>query len=91
VAPGFGNPNHPAITIANGQDAGKAPWPKSWGGKGLFGLCFLNHSQLREVKARIQTEQELMQKPWRSVVYWFALVMACSACFHIEPRIPSPG
>jgi hypothetical protein len=25
VAPGFGNPNHPAITIANGQDAGKAP------------------------------------------------------------------
>ena len=34
-------------------------------------------------------KQELMQKPWRDVLYWLAS-LACSACSLIEPKTASP-
>ena len=33
-------------------------------------------------------KQELMQRPWRDVLYWLASP-ACSACSLIEPRLPA--
>jgi hypothetical protein len=40
---------------------------------------------------RVATQkQELMQRPWRVAAYWL-LILAYSACFHIEPRTTSSG
>jgi hypothetical protein len=44
----------------------------------------------QELKQGRTWRQELMQRPWRSAAYWIAL-MACSACFLIEPRTTSLG
>lgn len=59
-------------------------------------FTFPYHSSSLEAKAGIQMGQELgirswsMHGPWRNVACWLAL-MACSACFMVEPRITSPG
>jgi hypothetical protein len=39
----------------------------SWGGKGLFSFGRKSGLELKQVK-----KQELMQRPWRDVIYWLA-------------------
>jgi hypothetical protein len=47
----------------------------SWGGKGLFGLHFhaaVHHQRKSGLELKQVKEQELMQRPWRDVLYWLA-------------------
>jgi hypothetical protein len=47
----------------------------SWGGKGLFGLHFhtaVHHQRKSGLELKQVREQELMQRPWRDVLYWLA-------------------
>jgi hypothetical protein len=47
----------------------------SWGGKGLFGLHFhtaVHHQRKSGLELKQVRKQELMQRPWRDVVYWLA-------------------
>jgi hypothetical protein len=47
----------------------------SWGGKGLFCLHFhiaVHHQRKSGLELKQVREQELMQRPWRDVIYWFA-------------------
>ena len=61
-------------------------WPRSsWGGKGLFGLHFhtaVHHQRKSGLELKQVRKQELMQRPWSSL-------LACSACSLIEPRLPA--
>jgi hypothetical protein len=51
-------------------------WPRSsWGGKGLFSLHFhiaVYHWKKSGLELKQVREQELMQSPWRDVLYWLA-------------------
>jgi hypothetical protein len=51
-------------------------WPRSsWGGKGLFTLHFhiaAHHWKKLGLELKQVREQELMQRPWRDVLYWLA-------------------
>jgi hypothetical protein len=47
----------------------------SWGGKGLFSLHFhaaVHHQRKSGLELKQVREQELMQRPWRDVLYWLA-------------------
>jgi hypothetical protein len=47
----------------------------SWGGKGLFGLHFhtaVHHQRKSGLELKQVRKQELMQRPWRDVLYWLA-------------------
>ena len=47
----------------------------NWGGKGLFGLHFLtavHHQRKSGLELKQVRKQELMQRPWRDVLYWLA-------------------
>jgi hypothetical protein len=47
----------------------------SWGGKGLFSLHFhiaVYHQRKSGLELRQARKQELMQRPWRDVLYWLA-------------------
>jgi hypothetical protein len=47
----------------------------SWGGKGLFRLHFhtaVHHQRKSGLELKQIRKQELMQKPWRDVLYWLA-------------------
>lgn len=51
--------------------------------KGLFGLHILNHSLLREVKAKTQIGQEPRGRSWcrgQGAAYW----LTTHGCFHIQ-------
>ena len=52
-------------------------WPRStWGGKGLFSLLFhiaVHHQRKSVLELKQVREQELMQRPWRDVLYWLAV------------------
>ena len=66
------------------------------GRKGFIPLTFMQHcSSLREVRAGCQTGQEHGGRSWcrghEGVLLTDLLIMACSACFRIEPRTTSPG
>ena len=48
---------------------------RSWGGKGLFSLHFhiaVDHQRLSGLKLKQVRKQELMQRPWRDVLFWLA-------------------
>ena len=50
------------------------PW-KGWGGKSLFSLLFhiaVHHQRKSGLKLKQVRKQELMQRPWRDVLYWLA-------------------
>jgi hypothetical protein len=51
-------------------------WPRStWGGKGLFSLLFhiaVYHQKKSGLELKQVRKQELMQRPWRDVLYWLA-------------------
>jgi hypothetical protein len=51
-------------------------WPRSsWGGKGLFSLHFhlaVHHWKKSGLELKQVREPELMQRPWRNVLYWLA-------------------
>ena len=51
-------------------------WPRSsWGGKGLFSLHFhiaVHHWKKSGLELKQVREQELMQRPWKDVLYWLA-------------------
>jgi hypothetical protein len=68
---------------------GEKLWPETtWGGKGLF--CFYFHITVHHGKqSGRNSRQELMQRPWRDAAHWLVL-LACSACFLIEPRATFP-
>jgi hypothetical protein len=65
------------------------------GGKGLFGLHILNHSQWRKTKTGTQTWQQPGGRSWcgshGGVLLTGLLLIPCSVCFLIEPRTTSPG
>jgi hypothetical protein len=45
----------------------------SWGGKGLFSLHFhtaVHHQRRSGLELKQVRKQELMQRPWRDVLYW---------------------
>ena len=47
----------------------------SWGGKGLFSLHFhtaVHHQMKSGLELKQIRKQELMQRPWRDVLYWLA-------------------
>jgi hypothetical protein len=47
----------------------------SWGGKGLFSLHFhiaVHHCKNSGQKLKQVKKQELMQRTWKNVFYWFA-------------------
>ena len=47
----------------------------SWGGKDLFSLYFqtaVHHQRKSGLELKQARKQELMQRPWRDVTYWFA-------------------
>jgi hypothetical protein len=47
----------------------------SWGGKGLFSLNFhiaVYHQRKSGLELKQVRKQELMQSPWRDVLYWLA-------------------
>jgi hypothetical protein len=47
----------------------------SWGGKGLFSLHFhiaVHHLRKLGLELKQVRKQELMQRPWRDVIYWLA-------------------
>jgi hypothetical protein len=47
----------------------------SWGGKGLFSLHFhtaVHHQRKSGLELKQVRKQEMMQRPWRDVTYWFA-------------------
>jgi hypothetical protein len=47
----------------------------TWGGKGLFSLHFhtaVHHQRKSGLELKQVRKQELMQRPWRDVTYWFA-------------------
>jgi hypothetical protein len=47
----------------------------SWGGKGLFSLHFhtaVHHQRKSGLELKQVRKQELMQRPWRDVLYWLA-------------------
>ena len=47
----------------------------SWGGKGLFSIHFhiaVHHQKKSELELRQVRKQEMMQRPWRVVMYWLA-------------------
>ena len=47
----------------------------SWGGKDLFGLHFhtaVHHQRKSGLELKQVRKQELMQRPWRDVLYWLA-------------------
>jgi hypothetical protein len=47
----------------------------SWGGKGLFSLQFhiaVYHQGSQGQELKQVRKQELMQRPWRDVLYWLA-------------------
>ena len=66
----------------------------SWGGKGSFSSHFISltvHHQRKTGQESNRAEtwrQELMQRPWR-VLLTGLLLLDCSACFLVEPRITS--
>jgi hypothetical protein len=44
-----------------------------WGGKGLFSLHFhtaVHHQRKSGLELKQVRKQELMQRPWRDVLYW---------------------
>jgi hypothetical protein len=46
-----------------------------WGAKGLFGLHFhtaVHHQRKSGLELKQIRKQELMQRPWRDVLYWLA-------------------
>jgi hypothetical protein len=51
-------------------------WPRSsWGGKGLFSLNIhiaVDHQRKSGLELKQVRKQELMQRPWRDVLYWLA-------------------
>jgi hypothetical protein len=51
-------------------------WPRStWGGRGLFSLLFhiaVHHQRKSGLELKQVRKQELMQRPWRGVLYWLA-------------------
>ena len=46
----------------------------------------VNHQRMSGLELRQVRKQELMQRPWRDVLYWFY----CSASSLIEPKTTSP-
>jgi hypothetical protein len=47
----------------------------TWGGKGLFSLLFhiaVHHQRKSGLELKQVRKQELMQRPWRDVLYWLA-------------------
>jgi hypothetical protein len=47
----------------------------SWGGKGLFSLHFhiaIHYQRRSGLELKQVRKQELMQRPWRDVLYWLA-------------------
>jgi hypothetical protein len=47
----------------------------NWGGKGLFGLHFhiaVHHQRKLGLELKQVRKLELMQRPWRDVIYWLA-------------------
>jgi hypothetical protein len=47
----------------------------SWGGKGLFSLHFhiaFHHQRKSGLELKQVRKQELMQRPWKDVIYWLA-------------------
>jgi hypothetical protein len=47
----------------------------NWGGKGLFSLHFhtaIHHQRKSGLELKQVRKQELMQRPWRGVLYWLA-------------------
>jgi hypothetical protein len=47
----------------------------NWGGKGLFSLYFhtaVHHQGKSGLELKQIRKQELMQRPWRDVLYWLA-------------------
>jgi hypothetical protein len=47
----------------------------SWGGKGLFRLYLhitVHHQRKSGLELKQVRKQELMQRPWRDVIYWLA-------------------
>jgi hypothetical protein len=51
-------------------------WPRrGWGGKGLFSLHFhtaVHHQGISGLELKQVRKQELIQRPWRDVLYWLA-------------------
>jgi hypothetical protein len=48
---------------------------ESWGGKGLFSLQFqfsVHHQRRSGLELKQVRIEELLQKPWRDVLYWLA-------------------
>jgi hypothetical protein len=49
----------------------------SWGGKGLFSLHLhiaVHHQRKSGLELEQVRKQELMQRPWRDVLYWLAFL-----------------
>ena len=47
----------------------------SWGGKGLFGFHFhtaVHHQRKSGLELKQVRKQELIQKPWKDILYWLA-------------------
>jgi hypothetical protein len=53
----------------------------SWGGKDLFSLHFhlaVHHQRKSGLELKQVRKQELMQRPWKDVTYWFASLVLLS-------------
>ena len=64
----------------------------SWGGKDLFGLHFhtaVHHQRKSGLELKQVREQELMQRPWRDILYWLASPGLLSLLSH-RTKTPSP-
>ena len=65
----------------------------SWGGEGLFGLHFhiaVHHQRKSGLELKPVRKQELMQRPWRDVPYWFAS-SALLSLLSYRTKTTSPG
>ena len=64
------------VVLVRGSIPSQTSWPQSsWGGKGLFGLHFhpaVHHQRNSGQELKQVRKQELMQRPWRDVLYWLA-------------------
>jgi hypothetical protein len=69
-------------------------WPRSsWGRKGLFGLHFriaVQHQRKSGLELKQVRKQELMQKPWRDVLYWLA-ANSLHSLLSYRTKTTSPG